>query len=80
MADKSELELPKALYRELQRHKRVAGIAATMGMTCTCGYWTGEEKPGITQPIGVEDLDWHRAKVLSSQFNMAAKNVLPDLI
>lgn len=32
------------------------------GTTCVCGYWTEDERPGITRPRGFMGLQWHQAQ------------------
>lgn len=69
------------MYHLLQSHKRTTGMAVTMGTTCSCGYWTGEERAGTTRPVGAHDnLDWHRAEILSHLMAGGIRNALdlPD--
>lgn len=59
-------EISEFLYRELQRHHQHRGMVVASGVTCACGYWTGEERAGIDRPIGVsgDQLDWHRTQIV----------------
>lgn len=49
-----------------KQHVMTRGLQVSRGATCQCGYWTGEEQPGITSPLGFLDpLNWHRSKVIA---------------
>jgi hypothetical protein len=63
----------EALYRDLSKHHPTRGVSVSMGVTCQCGYWTGEEEPGKTRPVGVrgDQLDWHRTQVAIEFFSTA---------
>ena len=59
-------EIAKTINKILYSHKLSEGMVFSMGATCQCGYWTGDERPGITRPAGVRDaLDWHRAELIA---------------
>lgn len=47
-ADVAEVERIGAILRE---HQPTSGVQVASGVTCRCGYWTGEERPGVTQQI-----------------------------
>lgn len=58
----------KRIAQILNEHHPERGMVVASGVTCQCGYWTGDEIAGVTRPAGVsgaDKLDWHRAKVLS---------------
>lgn len=51
----------------LQDHYPTAGATVASGVTCQCGYWNGNERPGVDRPAGAQGrdgLDWHRAQVV----------------
>lgn len=62
---KTYTEEEEALYRELSKHHQTRGVSVSMGVTCECGYWTGEEDGGKNRPVGIrgDQLDWHRTKI-----------------
>ena len=50
----------------LRGHYPSRGMKVSMGETCQCGYWTGNEKAGYDRPVGVVNaLDWHRANLIA---------------
>ena len=49
----------------LRKHQLTRGMAVTMGSTCDCRYWTGQERPGKTRPVGYQGLTWHQAEVIA---------------
>lgn len=59
--------LAVAINNILKSHKPATGMVVSMGQTCQCGYWTGEERAGITRPAGVngDGLDWHRSVLIA---------------
>jgi hypothetical protein len=51
----------------LRDHRESAGMMVSRGSTCQCGYWTGNERAGVTRPVGIIDpLDWHRAELIEA--------------
>lgn len=51
----------------LQSHYPRIGMVVASGVTCDCGYWNGEERPGVSRPAGAQGrdgLNWHRAQVV----------------
>lgn len=60
-------ESAKAINSILRDHKLAEGMQVSSGSTCQCGYWTGEERPGVSRPPGIRDaLDWHRATLVDA--------------
>ena len=61
----------------LKGHKLTKGRSVAMGATCQCGYWTGNERAGITRPVGVIDpLDWHRAELIAEQVQQMINTIM----
>jgi hypothetical protein len=62
---KAYSEEAEDLYHELSKHHQTRGMAVSMGVTCECGYWTGEEEGGKNRPVGIrgDQLDWHRTQI-----------------
>lgn len=56
------------IARILNEHKPTRGMRVTMGETCQCGYWTGNEEPGKTRPVGLQGLDWHVSREIFKMF------------
>lgn len=55
-----------AINAILLGHKRSSGMVVSMGATCECGYWTGNERAGVDRPAGIVDaLNWHRAVLIA---------------
>lgn len=50
----------------LRNHEQTTGMQVAMGTTCKCGYWTGNEEPGRTRPVGYQGLTWHQAEVIAA--------------
>jgi len=48
----------------IRAHQITAGAQVSSGTTCRCGYWTGDEIPGVTRPPGFTGLAWHQAQEL----------------
>ena len=61
----------EALAKALRGHHPTTGMAVASGVTCQCGYWNGNERPGVDRPAGAQGrdgLDWHRAQVVLALF------------
>ena len=50
----------------LREHQPTSGMQVASGVTCRCGYWTGEERPGVTRPVGYSGLVWHQAQMIAT--------------
>ena len=50
----------------LREHQPTSGMQVASGVTCRCGYWTGEERPGVTRPVGYSGLAWHQAQMIAT--------------
>lgn len=50
------------IAKVIQEHKPTRGMKVSMGETCQCGYWNGNEVAGKTRPVGLQGLDWHVAQ------------------
>ena len=62
----------EALAKALQGHHPTTVMAVASGVTCQCGYWNGNERPGVDRPAGAQGrdgLDWHRAQVVAALFS-----------
>lgn len=58
---------PEQVAEALLIHYPTRGMRVARGVTCNCGYWNGEERPGVTRPPGLQGedgLNWHRAQVI----------------
>ncbi|WPM94321.1 hypothetical protein VB1_CDS0072 [Arthrobacter phage Marchesin] len=55
-----------AMAEVLRSHVPATGMVVASGITCRCGYWTGEERPGINRPVGFSGLAWHQAQALEA--------------
>lgn len=53
----------------IREHQPTTGMAVTMGTTCKCGYWTGDEEPGRNRPVGFQGLQWHQAVMVSKKID-----------
>ena len=62
-ADADVAERIGAILRE---HQPTSGMQVASGVTCRCGYWTGEERPGVTRPVGYSGLMWHQAQMIAT--------------
>ena len=51
----------EAIANTLRQHQVTRGMRVASGVTCRCGYWTGNEKAGKTRPVGCSGLTWHQA-------------------
>jgi len=51
----------EAVANTLRQHQMTTGMQVAMGVTCRCGYWTGNERAGQTRPVGFSGLTWHQA-------------------
>ena len=60
-------------------HRPPTGMRAVGGETCRCGYWNGEERPGVTRPIGLSGLMWHRAQMTADALAAAGLLGLPEI-
>jgi hypothetical protein len=58
------VEKTELVAREIRAHQRTTGMQVSSGITCRCGYWTGDETPGVTRPVGLSGLEWHQAQML----------------
>jgi hypothetical protein len=54
--------LVQAMAEVLRKHQPTTGMSVASGVTCQCGYWTGDEQPGVTRPPGFSGLTWHQAQ------------------
>lgn len=57
--------IEEALAKELSQHHLSNGMVVAMGVTCQCGYWTGNEPEAGKRPLpwGRDQLGLHRARV-----------------
>lgn len=87
-SDSEELPAPsampdqEALAMALQEHHPTTGMAVTSGVTCQCGYWNGNERPGVDRPAGAQGrdgLDWHRAQVVLALLGLEVPSDQPCL-
>jgi len=53
--------LVQAMAEVLRKHQPTTGMAVASGVTCQCGYWNGNETPGVDRPVGFQGLIWHQA-------------------
>ena len=50
----------------LREHQAAGGMQVASGVTCRCGYWTGNEEPGKTRPVGFSGLQWHQSEAVAA--------------
>ena len=57
----------------LRSHKPTTGMQVASGITCECGYWTGDERAGVDRPVGIrgDGLDWHRSLLIGDLIRRA---------
>ena len=55
------MTMAEAIANTLRQHQVTRGMRVASGVTCRCGYWTGNEKAGKTRPVGFSGLTWHQA-------------------
>lgn len=63
----------ETIAAQLNNHHPTRGMAVASGVTCECGYWTGNEVAGRTRPVGSngrDQLDWHRANIIAPVVHM----------
>jgi hypothetical protein len=58
--------LVQTMAEVLRSHQMTTGMQVASGTTCRCGYWTGNETPGVTRPPGYQGLIWHQAQELDA--------------
>lgn len=56
----------EAIAEVLREHMATGGMSVASGVTCRCGYWTGNEEPGKTRPVGYSGLQWHQAEAVAA--------------
>ncbi len=56
----------EAIAGVLREHMATGGMSVASGVTCRCGYWTGNEEPGKTRPVGYSGLQWHQAEAVAA--------------
>ena len=56
----------EAIAGVLREHMATGGMSVASGVTCRCGYWTGNEEPGKTRPVGYSGLQWHQAEQIAA--------------
>jgi len=62
----STLADAEGIARVLREHQPTTGMSVTMGVTCRCGYWNGEEVGGTNRPVGYQGLQWHQATAVAA--------------
>ena len=50
----------------LREHQMTTGMQVASGVTCRCGYWNGDERPGVDRPPGFTGLIWHQSQMLAA--------------
>ena len=60
----------KVVAKILNQHHQSTGMQVASGVTCQCGYWTGDEPESGKCPLpwGIDRLDLHRADVVMELF------------
>lgn len=59
-------KVTELIAESLREHQPTTGMKVASGETCNCGYWTGNERPGVTRPVGFQGLQWHQAQVIAT--------------
>ena len=62
----SDADVAERIGAILREHQPTSGMQVASGVTCRCGYWTGEERPGVTRPVGYSGLMWHQAQMIAT--------------
>ena len=65
-ATPADADVAERIGAILREHQPTSGMQVASGVTCRCGYWTSEERPGVTRPVGYSGLVWHQAQMIAT--------------